>query len=73
MPCSDGMGFGEGMNGWRDTQERQQRLDAATRAACEAFTLLDILYGDEIPTTIVSQASYAWWLKHKAADAARKR
>lgn len=61
MPCSDG-GYG------RDDYDRiQSRADAATRAACEAITLLQ-------GTPLFPQLSVetrAWWNRHQREDQER--
>jgi hypothetical protein len=71
MPCRD--------YDSQDEYERdqQKKLDAATKAACEALTELGAVeQHDYWPGAILqrlSKETQDWWKKHKAADAARKK
>lgn len=67
MPCSDG----------REAQDRVEegnRLDLATRVACEALSVIEGHKDGMIRPLIVqlSKEAQNWWSLHKAADKRRK-
>lgn len=54
-------------------KQMQPRLDAATRAACEALTLLDELSEQFNRKIRLSPQTRAWWEEHQELDRRRKR
>lgn len=48
----------------------KQRLDAATRAACEALTLLASFKGGYVSK--LSGPTQSWWTRHQELDRRRK-
>lgn len=70
MPCYDERSSADWKwTNWKWTNEWKPRLDAATRAACEAMTALE----NEHITGVVSPESQAWWEAHKEQDRRRLR
>lgn len=71
MPYWDGYGRGPE---YIDNPETKQRLDAATRAACEALSVIEGYKDGMIRLLIVqlSKDTQRWWSLHQAADKRRK-
>lgn len=73
MACRD-----EGQSAQTLVVERE-RLDRATRVACEAMTLLEGAFiaqdggGHRMAVFELSKDAQLWWTEHKAADEARRR
>jgi MoxR-like ATPase len=66
MPCRDYMADEE------QNRAARKRLDDATRAACEAISLLDNLrLLNTTATKRLSAETLAWWKEHQRQDAIR--
>ncbi len=67
MPCSDGYGPGYGGTTYVDNPRTQERLDRATRVACEAFHRMT-------PNQIggMTLEARTWWKNHQEADRRRE-
>ena len=71
MPCTDGSEYGPKVS--KEAYDEQvaenaamkKRLDAATRAACDALRYLE---QNDLMRFNTTRATQAWWVRHKKED-----
>lgn len=74
MPCNDGYPTPAQEAESQRRRRLEERLDAATAAACAAFTALERLateHNVKYPTTMVGKVHAKWWRDHQEMDRQR--